>query len=122
MNVRFVSPVARERARLILDTVLFGGTEQIAIACAFLTPGGVEFLRRHAKRLRLSPSFVVVAWEPPTTHDALNELYAEIPGKLYMHLGSLTPVERGAGSGSALMHSKVFFAKDGRHCSLWTGE
>jgi hypothetical protein len=49
----------------------------------------------------------------------LNELHAEIPGKLYVHLGSLTPVERGVGSG--LMHSKVFFAKDGRHCSLWTG-
>jgi hypothetical protein len=36
-----------------------------------------------------------------------------------VHLGSLTPVERGLGAG--LMHSKVFFAKAGNQCRLWTG-
>jgi len=119
MNVRFVSPDARRRAKPILDALLASGTEQIAIACAFLSPGGVEMLKRHADRLRLRDSFVVVAWESPTTLAALNDLYALIPGKLYVHLGSLTPVERGVGPG--LMLSKIFFAKAGTQCRLWTG-
>lgn len=119
MNVRFIAPDARQRAKPLLDALLESGTEQISIACAFLSPGGVEMLKRHAQRLRLSESFVVVAWERPTTLDALNDLYAHIPSKLYVHLGSLTPVERGVGPG--LMHSKVYFAKAGRACRLWTG-
>jgi hypothetical protein len=119
MNVRFISPDARQRAKPILDALLESGTEQIAIACAFLSPGGVELLKRHAGRLRLPDSFVVIAWESATALAALNELYGLIPGKLYLHLGSLTPVERGVGPG--LMHSKVFFAKAGRECQLWTG-
>ncbi len=48
MNVRFVSADPRERARPELDTMLAHGTDQLAIACAFLTPGGVETLNRHA--------------------------------------------------------------------------
>src|SRR6185436_17212294 len=119
MNVRFIAPDPRRRAKPILDSLLASGTEQIAIACAFLSPGGVELLKRHADLLRLPESFVVIAWEPPTTLATLNALYALIPGKLYVHLGSLTPVERGVGPG--LMHSKIFFAKGGTQCRLWTG-
>lgn len=88
MNVRFISPDARQRAKSILDALLESGTEQIAIACAFLSPGGVELLKRHAGRLRLPDSFVVVAWESATALAALNDLYTLIPGKLYLHLGS----------------------------------
>jgi hypothetical protein len=79
----------------------------------------VETLKRHAARLRLPDSFVVVAWDAPTSLDALNQLHALIPGKVYVHLGSLTPVERGVGPG--LMHSKAFFARAGKQCQLWTG-
>lgn len=120
MNVQFIASDPRQRARPKLDSVLAAGTEQVAIACAFLTGGGVELLKRHADRLRLPDSFVVVAWEPPTSLPVLNELHAIIPGKLYVHLGALTPVERGV-VGAGLMHSKVFFAKAGRRCWLWTG-
>jgi hypothetical protein len=38
------------------------GTEQLAIACAFITDGGVEALRPHAQRLRLPRSYIVIAW------------------------------------------------------------
>ena len=119
MNVRFIAADPRNRARPDLDAVLAYGTNQLAVACAFLTPGGVETLKRHAARLQLPDSFVVVAWDTPTSLDALNELHAFIPGKLYVHLGSLTPVERGVGPG--LMHSKVFLARAGEQCRLWTG-
>lgn len=119
MNVQFIASDPRQRAKPKLDSLLAAGTDQVAIVCAFLTGGGVELLKRHAERLRLADSFVVVAWEPPTNLAVLNELHALIPGKLYVHLGALTPVERGVGAG--LMHSKVFFAKAGRRCWLWTG-
>lgn len=119
MNVRFIAPDPRNRAQADLDNVLSYGTDQLAIACAFLTPGGVATLKRHAARLKHPASFVVVAWDTPTSLDALNELHTFIPGKLYVHLGSLTPEERGVGPG--LMHSKVFFARRGKQCRLWTG-
>lgn len=119
MNVRFIAPDPRHRARPDLDTVLAQGTDQLAIACAFLTLGGVATLKRHAARLRLTDSFVVVAWDVPTSLDALNALHAVMPGNLYVHLGALTPVERGVGPG--LMHSKVFYARAGDECRLWTG-
>ena len=94
---------------------------QVAIACAFLTGGGAVFLKKHAARLRLSGSFLVVAWEPPTTLflDALEELHSLFPGNLYVHLGAQTPVEKHVGRG--LMHSKLFFARAGGQCWLWTG-
>lgn len=102
-----------------MDIVLASGTERLTIACAFLTPGGVETLKRHAARLAKPDSFIVVAWDTPTTLEALNDLHSVMPGNLYVHLGSLTPVEKGVGGG--LMHSKVFLAKGGGRCRLWTG-
>jgi hypothetical protein len=119
MNVRFIAPDPRKRARPDLDALLNSGANQLAISCAFLTPGGVETLKCHAARLNLPDSFVVVAWEHPTSLDSLNALHAVIPGKLYVHLGSLTPVEKKVGPG--LMHSKVFYAQAGDRCRLWTG-
>lgn len=119
MNIRFIAADPRNRARPDVDSVLAHGSDQLAIACAFLTPGGVETLKPHVARLNLPNSFVVVAWDTPTSLDALNDLHALIPGKLYVHLGSLTPFERGVGPG--LMHSKVFFARAGEQCRLWTG-
>jgi hypothetical protein len=121
MRVTFGAADPRQRARPSLDDVLRRGVDQLAIACAFLTAGGAEVLKHHAAQLRLASSFVVVAWEPPTIFfvDALKELHALFPGNLYLHLGALTPVERRVGPG--LMHSKVFLARHGSECLLWTG-
>src|SRR5439155_20069786 len=117
MNARFLSSNPRHRASSDLDNVLAQGTDQIAIAVAFLTAGGAEVLKRHAQRLRLVDSFVVVAWEQPTSLQVLNDLHALIPGNLYLHLGDKTPVEKGVGRG--LMHSKVYFARREQQCWLW---
>jgi len=119
MKVRFVGANPRERARPFLDDLLTNGVDQIAIACAFLTGGGVELLKRHAPRLQLPNSFVVVAWDWPTNLDAVSDLHALLPGNVYLHLGAKTPVEKQVGPG--LMHSKVFFARAGKNCWLWTG-
>ena len=119
MNVRFFSANPRERARPTLDSILAQGVDQVAIGCAFLTGGGAEVIKRHSERLRLPDSFLVVAWEPPTSLEALTELHAEFPQNLYIHLGVKTPVEKLVGRG--LMHSKVFFARKGDQCWLWVG-
>lgn len=119
MNARFLSPNPRQRASPELDNLLSQGTDQIAIAGAFLTAGGAQVLKRHAQRLRSADSFVVVAWELPTNLEVLNELYALFPGNLYLHLGDKTPVEKEVGRG--LMHSKVYLARRERRCWLWTG-
>ena len=95
MKVTFVDADPRAKGRPILDNVLEQGVDQIAIACAFLTGGGARVLSRHAAKLKLPESFLVVAWERPTSLEALQDLHALIPGHLYHHLGALTPVERG---------------------------
>lgn len=93
--------------------------DQIAIACAFCTGAGVELLRRHARRLKSNGSFVVVSWERPTDFEALEELHAAAPGHLYVHFGGARPEETQVGR--PLMHTKLFYARRGRTCWLWTG-
>lgn len=119
MKVKFIGANPRERARPLLNDVLDHGVDQVAIACAFLTGGGVELLRRHESRLKLPDSFLTVAWEWPTNLASVEELHALCPGNVYLHLGSQTPVEKGVGPG--LMHSKLFFARTDNRCWLWTG-
>ena len=121
MKVKFNAANPRQKARPLIDEVLGHGVDQVAIACAFLTGGGAAILKKHPSRLKLPDSFLVVAWEPPTTLflDALEELHGLFPGNLYVHLGAQTPVETKVGRG--LMHSKVFFARAGDQCWLWAG-
>lgn len=76
-------------------------------------------LRRHAARLKTNGSFVVVSWERPTDFEALEELHAAAPGHLYVHFGGAKPEETHVGR--PLMHTKVFYARRGRTCWLWTG-
>lgn len=119
MEVQFIGSDAREKARPLLDEVLEGGVDQVAIACAFLTDGGAAFLKQHVSRLRLPDSFLVVAWHEFNDLKVVEELHTQCPGRIYLHLGVETPEEKKVGPG--LMHSKVFFARSGERCWLWTG-
>lgn len=119
MEVEFVAANPQEKAIVLLDELLGNGVDQICIACAFLTGGGAKFLERHVQRLKLPDSFLVVSWGKPTDEDAVEKLHELAPGKIYYHLGSQLPSETGVGPG--LMHSKVFFARAGEKCWLWTG-
>lgn len=64
-------------------------------------------------------SFVVVSWEKPTNFAALEELHAAAPGHLFVHLGGVKPEEDYGGR--PLMHTKMFYARKGTRCWLWTG-
>src|SRR5436309_1868205 len=101
MKVTFHAQDPRRKARPLLDEILEHGTDQVSIACPFLTAGGAKVMDRHAARLGLRNSFLVVVWEEPTTHfiPELEQLHHRFPGHLYLHLGSQTPFEKGLGRG-----------------------
>lgn len=119
MDVEFLAADPRNKARPALEQVLRNGTDQLAIACAFCTAAGVELLVRQAARLTNADSFVVVAAAPPTDYSKLARLHAVAPSSLFVHWGALAPFE--IKNGAALMHSKVFYARAGSECWLWTG-
>lgn len=119
MDVDFIAEDPQRKSRPILETVLSRGVDQLAIACAFCTRAGVEILSAHVTRLKKVDSFVVVAVAPPTDYAALGRLHLQIPNNLFVHWGKLSPVE--VKVGAALMHSKVFYARTGNECWLWTG-
>jgi hypothetical protein len=119
MQIKFLSPDPRRRARPALDDILNRGTDQIALAVAYCTAAGVQILKPHAARINKPDSFVVVSVDPPTDYAALAELNTLIPGRLFVHWGALLPQEIEAPA--PLMHSKVFYARAGGDCWLWTG-
>ena len=119
MKVHFLWNDPHRKARPELDEILRAGTDQLAIACAFCTAAGVEVLMKHADRLRKADSFVVVSAAPPTDLLALCKLYSEAPGSIYVNFGASSPSE--VHVGYPLMHSKVFYARSGSNCLLWTG-
>jgi len=119
MKVEFFAADPRRKARPSLESLLNNGVDQLAIACAFCTAAGVELLVRHANQLNKQDSFVVVAAAPPTDYQELNRLHRLITPNLYVHWGALAPVE--IKGGAPLMHSKVFYARNGRDCWLWAG-
>lgn len=95
------------------------GTDQLAIACAYCTAAGVELLKPHVDRLRQNDSFLVVSGEKPTNFTALAELNHLVPNRIFVHFGGDTPYETKVGA--SRMHSKVFYARSGDRCLLWTG-
>lgn len=119
MKVEFISDYPQSKARPRLDEVLRNGVDQLAIACAFCTKPGVNLLMRHVDRLRNHGSFLVVAASDFTDYTALGTLNAKMLGNLFAHWGSIAPRETKAGC--PLMHSKVFYARRGGECWLWTG-
>lgn len=121
MKIAFVAADPWQKARPYLDDLLAKGTDQLAIACAFCTGAGAKILANHASRLRQSDSCLVVSHQPPTDPFALAELNRLVPTRLRVHLGASAPTEQGAKSTSAMMHSKVFYARRGDHCWLWVG-
>lgn len=119
MNVSFVTSEPHGRARPLLDELLSNGTGRVMVACAFCTGAGVAIMRRHLARLRAPGSCLIVSADNPTDIDAVNELARDAPGAVWMHQTGKLPYERKVGS--ALMHSKVFYAEAGGKCWLWVG-
>lgn len=119
MDTEFVASNPHQKARPRLDEILSQGSERVMIACAFLTGAGAVIIQRHLSRLRQPGSCLVVSSEPPTDIPAVNELGRAAPGNVWMHFTGNLPFEKKVGS--ALMHSKVFYAEGAGRCWLWVG-
>jgi hypothetical protein len=110
----------QKRTREKIGEILKQGTKQIAIAAAYCTKAGVDFLMEHLEHLQLDESFVVVSSNPPTDLCALRTLADKAPDRVLVHYGATSPTETKVGN--PLMHSKVFYACDSAdNCCLWTG-
>lgn len=119
MQIDFSWRDPQQHSRQAIDEVLSHGSDQIAIACAFCTAGGVEILKRHVSRLRRPDSFLVVSSQGPTDLRALGHLDELAPERVFVHFGAQAPREIRAGR--PLMHSKVFYARSGEDCRVWLG-
>jgi HKD family nuclease len=119
MNIQFVSSDPHAKARPHLTRVLSHGTDQLAIACAYCTPAGVELLKPYSVQLNQAASFLVVSGEKPTSFTALAELHALAPNRIFVHFGGVTPYETNVGA--SRMHTKLFYARSNERCMLWVG-
>jgi HKD family nuclease len=119
MKIQFWQADPNKKAMTQMEQILEHGVDQIAIASAFCTAPGVDFLLKFEKNLHISKkSFVVVAKDYPTDLCALNRLH-EVTESVYVHLGcGWLEEKRGV---PPLMHSKVILARQGEKCWLWTG-
>ena len=120
MGLRFVHASNIAPAKPDFDGLLAFGKSDVRLAVCFFLKAGLEILRRHKRSLSLRDSFVVVSIDFPTNLDALAELNELIPGRVYIHLGWVTPEEKKAG-GPALMHSKVCLSRATDSYQLWVG-
>jgi len=120
VGLRFLHCGAHTPAKPDFDAHLAHGKDGIRLAVCFFLKAGLQILRHHTAALAHPESFVVVSVDFPTDLDALNDLYHLIPGRVFIHLGWVTPKEKKS-SGSALMHSKVCLTCDANMKHLWVG-
>ncbi len=120
MGLRFLHCGAHTPAKPDFDAHLAHGADGIRLAVCFFLKAGLQILRHHTVALAHPESFVVVSVDFPTDLEALDDLYHLIPGRVFIHLGWVTPEEKKAGS-SALMHSKVCLTRAANVRRLWVG-
>ncbi len=118
-SVEFFAADPRSKARRKLEQLLNHGVDQVAIACAFCTGAGVQLLEQQIARLKKSNSFVVVAAAcPPTTQ---RSPICIIRFRIISMSIGVRFCRTKLTSARLLMHSKVFYARHGNECWLWTG-
>ncbi|RKT47035.1 hypothetical protein [Thiocapsa rosea] len=120
MGLQFIHGGAHTPAKPEFDAHLGHGVDGIRLAMCFFLRAGYHILQHHVVALHHPESFVVVSLDFPTDLDALHDLFRLIPGRVFIHLGWVTPEEKKA-SGPALMHSKVCLTRASNVRRLWVG-
>jgi hypothetical protein len=127
MMIRLLHPLPHTPLRDVLEP-LFLNASRVEVAVAFVTRPGVRtFLKLVAgDALRNNTRFTAsIRW--PTDLDALAELAATMPGRIYIHRGYFLPEE--VNHDRTLMHSKTVYVESstgdahilvGSH--NWTGQ
>jgi hypothetical protein len=119
LSVQFFHPKGQKNVRHDIDIMLSSANISLRAAVCFFTEPGRIFLSRYSCLLNKPESFFVANVDAPTNIDALADLHNLAPGHVFIHLGGVTPVEKGVGR--ALMHSKVFLAESDEYSELWVG-
>jgi hypothetical protein len=112
MMIRLLHPLPHTPLRSVLEP-LFQQASRVESAVAFVTRPGVRtFLKLVASPpVRQNSRFVAsIRW--PTDLDALGELAAKMPGRVYIHRGYFLPEE--SNHDRSLMHSKTVYIENGR--------
>jgi HKD family nuclease len=127
MMIRLLHPLPHTPLRSVLEP-LFQHASRVESAVAFVTRPGVRtFLKLVANpAVRQNSRFVAsIRW--PTDLDALGELAAKMPGRVYIHRGYFLPEE--SNHDRSLMHSKTVYIENGQgdvHILVgshnWTGQ
>jgi hypothetical protein len=127
MMIRLLHPHPHTPLRSVLEP-FFQHASRVESAVAFVTRPGVRtFLKLVASpSLRQNSRFVAsIRW--PTDLDALGELAAAMPGRVYIHRGYFLPEE--INHDRSLMHSKTVYIESGQadvHILVgshnWTGQ
>lgn len=94
MGLRFLHSKTHTPAKPEFDAHLRHGSEGIRLSVCFFLKAGFEILRRHTVALTHPESFVVVSLDFPTDLDAVDDLHQLIPGRVFIHLGWVTPEEK----------------------------
>lgn len=127
MMIRLLHPLPHTPLRSVLEP-LFQQASRIESAVAFVTKPGVRtYLTLVPKpSIRQNSRFVAsIRW--PTDLDALRDLAAAMPGRVYIHRGYFLPEE--SNHDRSLMHSKTVYIENGHgdvHVLVgshnWTGQ
>jgi hypothetical protein len=111
MMIRLLHPLPHTPLRDVLGP-LFLNASRVEAALAFVTKPGVRtFLKLVASESARKNTRFVASIRWPTDLDALCELAAEIPGRVYLHRGYFLPEEKN--HDRPLMHSKTVYIDAG---------
>lgn len=120
LNIRFIHPDANGRGREPLEEVLAHGSKKLAFACAFMTDAGYKIITPYLHLINKPGSFGVISIQQPTSYVALKDMFSKCPENTYLHLGTIFDHFE-VGNYIGLMHSKLFFASDGKTTKVFCG-
>ena len=121
LKIRFIHPNANGRGREPLEEVLAHGSKKLAFACAFMTDAGYAIISPYlVDRINKPGSFGVISIQQPTSYVALKDMFSKYPENTYSHLGTIFNHFE-VGNYIGLMHSKLFFASDGKTAKVFCG-
>ena len=109
MEVKFCNKNPHENFSQIIKPY-FNKAKNFDAAIAFVTKGGISFLRRELTNLDKIDWRIIVGVQMPTDLQELNKLAEDFPNRVWIHLGGKYPIE--ARSLRFQMHSKVILIKD----------
>ena len=119
MLLKFVCTDQDMQAQYEFSSLLDKSNRGVQMAFAYFSKAGWNLLEKNPSVLVHDNSFLVVSVDWPTDLEVLANIASRYPGKVYLHLGWVTPREKKVGR--ALMHSKLALGRSTSTWRLWVG-